>query len=80
MKAKVKYTYIYININIPNNWIGYYKHNHDPTKVANAFVYPSCRRMTSIQYKIVGQQMEAGIIPAKTYDFLINAYLDMKVV
>ena len=36
--------------------------------------------MTSAQYKIVGQQMEAGITPAETYDFLINAYLDMKVV
>jgi hypothetical protein len=36
--------------------------------------------MTRTQYKIVGQYMEARISPAKTYDFLINAYLDIKVV
>ena len=36
--------------------------------------------MTRTQYKIVGQHMEAGISPTKTYDFLINSYLDMKVV
>ena len=43
-------------------------------------MHPSLRRMTHTQYKIVGQHMEAGISPIKTYDFLINAYLDMKVV
>jgi hypothetical protein len=36
--------------------------------------------MTSAQYKIVRQQIEARITPAKTYDFLINAYPNMKVV
>ena len=36
--------------------------------------------MTPAQYNIVRQQMEAGISPAETYEFLINAYPNMKVV
>jgi len=36
--------------------------------------------MTPTQYNIVGQQMEAGISPTETYEFLINAYPNIKVV
>ena len=60
--------------------IGYHLYNHNCTKVENTYVHPSTRRMTLVQYNIVGQQMEAGISPTETYKFLINAYLDIKVV
>ena len=55
-------------------------HNHNPTKVVNNFVHPLLWQMTCTQYKIVRQYIETRISPAETYNFLINAYLDMKVV
>jgi hypothetical protein len=78
--TKAKVIIQYIDINISNFTIGYHLHNHDCTKIENTYVHPSAQRMTPTQYNIVGQQMEAGISPTKTYKFLINAYPNIKVV
>jgi hypothetical protein len=45
-----------------------------------AIIHPSSRRMTLELYKIIEQQLRAGIEPAKTYTFLKQAYLALRII
>jgi len=77
IKAKVSYYKLSYYIKLILIQTGYHLHNHEPTE---AVIHPSCRRMTLEQYKIVEQQLRAGIGPAKTYTFLKQAYLTSRII